>query len=181
MEKGLNVVDDFLKEPIDGLHDLDYLWRVRLDRAEKKSYYWHDCQSVPETPLQKLCLLVWGSWLGDKLLDYEGIEYWVVYYKQEGSVCVHIDDCVYLNDKDYRPVYGSVYYPVPITCTGGEYIYMENGLDSDHVDMVVPRENRLLYSEQGTVYHAVTDWEGDRVSIAMNLWRKKPPCEYPIE
>ncbi len=131
-----------------------------IERTDRS--VWHVKTEV--SPYDKI-LNICGNYFD--MTDYAGYETWSNKTYVPGW---HVDKEVSVgqfsdNTNSYLPICGIVYYPVVEDLKGGEFLTKDLTL--------IPKTNRLImFSSE--IYHKVNTYTGNRISLAVNPWNKKP-------
>lgn len=133
--------------------------------------FWYDCGGshprTPGNPLERLAEIVIAT---VKPANLAGVEYWTHTLDAGNGLAVHVDrdeKLFTVANRVAHPDIGTVYYPKPMSYTGGELV-----VNFDNV--VKPRFNQLV-AFNGSLPHMVRQVEsGVRYSIALNLWATTP-------
>tara|TARA_R110000822_G_scaffold2772_14_gene12888 strand:- start:1155 stop:1706 length:552 start_codon:yes stop_codon:yes gene_type:complete len=173
------IIDDFIK-------DKSLLEQIARDNTffnNNGQYFWYDgwWNQKPNTLKKKLIEQIWGENSPYDNVNIEGFEYWTgqlgegLPYKE---LPVHIDKDEEAFAKDpnkiIAPTIGTVFYPVPMTISGGDLKIFPDG-KTKKPDVVRAKFNRLIIFPAGEHHHQVTSvYKGVRSAIAINLWEKKP-------
>lgn len=133
--------------------------------------FWYDCGGsqprTPANPMERLAEIIIATVKPAKLA---GVEYWTHTMEAGTGLAVHVDrdeKLFTVANRLAHPHIGTVYYPKPMSYTGGELV-----VNFDNV--IKPRFNQLV-AFNGSLPHMVRPVEsGVRYSIALNLWGVTP-------
>ena len=133
--------------------------------------HWYDCSGshprTPGNPLERLAEIVIAM---VKPPNLAGVEYWTHTLEAGNGLAVHVDrdeKLFTVANRLAHPDMSTVYYPKPMSYTGGELV-----VNFDNV--IKPRFNQLV-AFNGSLPHMVRQIEsGMRYSIALNLWGVTP-------
>lgn len=132
-------------------------------RLGDSSLSWVVKEDEPELVSQCVCI---ARYLG-LMSEYIGSEIW--YHDAttlpEG-LATHIDRDEGIQNRLVLPECGIVYYPEVVTSSGGALVLSET-------ETIYPKTDTLVLFPKG-IPHRVEAFIGDRLSIPINPWKKKP-------
>lgn len=130
----------------------------------------------PLLDLMELVLRLFQDQCGETL-PFAGLEWWI---NRNTSHAWHLDkdECLLQQCRKLRLADRSFLYYVQQPQIGGELELMPAPLlppsaDAGGTQCLEPFEGRLL-SFDSRIYHRVRPYQGDRLSIAINAWRRPP-------
>jgi hypothetical protein len=168
------IIDDFLAED-EFKHEMtaDRNWQSSL------SYHWFEGQAKEEdSHWIKFCNYVW-NYTHIPQFDYAGFEYWTNLMSAERRPVLdwHYDHDEHLYDTTGKMLttnLGLVYYCHNKMPKGG---YLEIDRGNDELERIQPVPNRLIIFDPSIPHRVAPITEGERRTLACNIWMKKPSEE----
>ena len=188
----LHIVDNWLPAPLlESLRDLcvahrilkrdldsDALFSWRPDCGQARSSHAPDQQAVMEAYLNEHLRPLISPWCPQAT----GVEWWC-------NTNNHLDWHIDKDEVNYRdngryslPLLSTVFYP-HVSCAGGELLVADNPPVAEDqtgpppqfrsVISIPPVVNRLVIFSPG-ILHRINPLEGERYSVAVNLWSHEP-------
>lgn len=157
---------------LDDVLSTDDMYRMRTyfgDNPENRRYNWangnFDQVIQYDSPLVKLVAIA-NKHINVKHLC--GIEFWA-HLGTKPDWHIDRDEKLALTTNEIKhPICSIVYYAHVENLIGGRFM--------TETELVVPRDNRMVIFSPG-ILHTVEDYEGTRLSVAVNPW-EHIPLEY---
>ena len=158
--------------------DSDALFSWRPDSGKPRSAHSPEQQAVMETYLHQHLRPLISHWCPQAT----GVEWWC---NTNNHLDWHIDkdEVSYRENGRYSlPLLSTVFYP-HVSCAGGELLVADNPPIQESqtgppprfrsVISIPPAVNRLVVFSPG-ILHRINQLEGERYSIAVNIWQSEP-------
>jgi len=159
----LIIIDDFVR-------DEELLRFLRMEAAllYPKDYFWKDKDAEPYNHTEQFCQMVFDQYAPVK--RYSGFEYWAnrlsLEWQQELPWHYDKDEFFWRETGSIvSPDIGMIYYAHEELPVGG---YLEVDWQGE-LERIQPKPNRLILFDPST-YHRVTPVDGERMTIAANIW-----------